>query len=85
MKRGNFVDALCAVHNDPGPGGGWGAPREAPRCPGVPVFFSAGRFRGGRHLGPGGRAGGAARGVPVTPRHRQAALIPGCAQVRPEK
>ena len=33
-------------------------------------------------VGPVGRAGGAARGVPATPGRRQAALIPGCAQVR---
>ena len=52
--------------------GGWGAPREAPRYPGVPKCFP-GALPGWRPPR-AGRAGGAARGVPVTPGRRKAAF-----------
>ena len=76
---------LAALHlmcyaRRPQAGGGWGAPREGPRCPEVP-----GCFPGALPGWPpprAGRAGGAARGVPVTPGTSQGGVNP---EVRPKK
>ena len=56
-------------------GGGWGAPREGPRCPEVPGCFPGALPGGGRHLGPVGHVA-LPRVVPATPGRRKAALVP---------
>ena len=80
-----YVRHRCVTHDDPRRrvSKKEKAPREAPRCPGVPGC----RRLPARAL-PGWRPprAGRAGGVPVTPGRRQAALIPGCApQVWPKK
>ena len=68
------LPGVVGRHTSCGGGGGGGAPREGPRCPEVP-----GCFPGALPGWPpprAGRAGGAARGAPVTPGRRKAALIP---------
>ena len=73
---------MCYAQRPQAGRGGWGAPREAPRCPRVPGCLPG--ALPGRRSPRASRAGGTAQGVPVTSGRFQAAFILGCAQVRPE-